>query len=160
MNPRPEKQAPIRILFVCHGNICRSAIAEYLMKDMLQKQGLRDRFYVESAATSTEELGCPVYPPARRVLNAHGIDCRGHAARQIVQGDYGRFDLLIGMDERNIWNMKRAFDGDPEGKIHLLSEYAHFSGEVEDPWYTGRFEKVYDQIQDGLEGILASFDHN
>ena len=160
MNPRPAKQAPIRILFVCHGNICRSAIAEYLMKDMIGKRGLRECFYVESAATSTEELGCPVYPPARRVLNAHGIDCRGHAARQIVRGDYSRFDLLIGMDERNIWNMKRAFGGDPEGKIHLLSEYAHFSGEVEDPWYTGRFEKVYDQIQDGLEGILASFDHN
>lgn len=156
MNRRPLNTSPVRILFVCHGNICRSAIAEYLMKDILRKRGLTERFYVESAATSTEELGCPVYPPARRVLNTHGIDCGGHAARQIVRGDYARFDLLIGMDDRNIRNMERAFGGDPEGKIHLLSEYAHFSGEVEDPWYTGRFEKVYDQIQDGLEGLLSA----
>ena len=142
------------ILFVCHGNICRSAIAEYLMKDMLRERGMADRFYVESAATSTEELGSGVYPPAKRLLNAHGIDCSGHRARQIRRGDYERFDLLIGMDERNIWNMKRVFGGDPESKIHLLSEYGHFTGEIEDPWYTGRFEKVYEQIKDGLEGLL------
>lgn len=145
---------PVRILFVCHGNICRSAMAEYVMKDMLRKRGLADRFYVESAATSTEELGNPVYPPARRLLAARGIECSGHRARTITHADYGRFDLLIGMDERNIRNMKRVFGGDPEGKIHLLSEYAHFDGEVEDPWFTGRFERVYEQIVDGVEGIL------
>ena len=149
MNPTPA-----RVLFVCHGNICRSAIAEYLMKDMLRRRGMSDLFHVESAATSTEELGNPVYPPARRLLTARGIECSGHRARQITRADYGRFDLLIGMDERNIWNMKRTFGGDPEGKIHLLSEYAHFSGEIEDPWYTGRFEKVYEQIKDGVEGLL------
>ena len=145
---------PVRILFVCHGNICRSAMAEYVMKDMLKKRGMSERFYVESAATSTEELGNPVYSPARRLLVARGIECDGHRARQITRADYGRFDLLIGMDERNIRNMKRAFGGDPEGKIHLLSEYAHFDGEVEDPWFTGRFERVYEQIVDGVEGIL------
>ena len=121
---------------------------------MLRRRGMSDLFHVESAATSTEELGNPVYPPARRLLTARGIECSGHRARQITRADYGRFDLLIGMDERNIWNMKRTFGGDPEGKIHLLSEYAHFSGEIEDPWYTGRFEKVYEQIKDGVEGLL------
>ena len=150
------KNDPTRILFVCHGNICRSAIAEYLMKDMLRRRGMSELFYIESAATSTEEIGCGVYPPARRLLAAHGIDANGHRARQITRADYGRFDLLVGMEERNIWNMKRAFGGDPEGKIHLLSEYAHFSGEIEDPWYTGRFEKVYEQIEDGVEGMLES----
>ena len=119
-----------RILFVCHGNICRSAMAEYLMKDMVKKAGCADMFYIESATTSTEELGNPVYPPAWRILNQHGID------------------------RRNIQNMNRAFLGDPDEKIHLLSEYAHFSGEVEDPWYTGNFEKVFEEIRDGVEGLM------
>ena len=142
------------ILFVCHANICRSAMAEYLMKDMVKQAGCADMFYIESAATSTEELGNPVYPPARRILNQHGIDCTGHRARQIVRADYDRFELLIGMDRRNIQNMNRAFWGDPDEKIHLLSEYAHFSGEVEDPWYTGNFEKVFEEIRDGVEGLM------
>ena len=129
-------------------------MAEYLMKDMVSRSGEERAFYIESAATSTEELGCPVYPPARRILTQHGIDCRGHHARQIVRADYGRFDLLIGMDYANIRNMERAFGGDPEKKIHLLSEYGHFQGEVEDPWYTGNFEKVFEEIEDGLRGIL------
>ena len=146
----------IRILFVCHGNICRSVIAEYLLKDMVRQAGLEKEFYIESAATSTEEIGCPVYPPARRILNEHGIECTGHRARQITRRDYDRFDLIVGMDYRNIRNMELTFSGDPEHKIHLLSEYGSFSGEVEDPWYTGNFEKVYDQIKDGLEGLLQS----
>ena len=142
------------ILFVCHGNICRSAIAEYLMKELVRRAGREKEFYIESAATSTEEIGNPVYPPARRILNAHGIACSGHRARQITRRDYGRFDLIIGMDYRNIHNMERAFSGDPEHKIHLLSEYGSFEGEVEDPWFTGNFEKVYHEIGDGLEGLL------
>ena len=149
----------IKVLFICHGNICRSAIAEYLFKDMIRKNGLQDLYYVESAATSTEELGCPVYPPARRLLNQHGIDCSGHRARQITRADYDRFDLLIAMDGRNIRNMERIFGGDPEGKVHLLSEYGTFSGEIEDPWYTGNFEKVYGQIEDGLMGLLRLETH-
>lgn len=144
-----------KILFVCHGNICRSAIAEFLFKDMVTKAGRRNEFDIESAATSTEELGSPVYPPAKRLLLQHGIDCSGHRARQITKADYARFDLLIAMDGRNIRNMERVFGGDPEGKIHLLSEYGLFSGEIEDPWYTGNFEKVYVQIEDGLRGLLA-----
>ena len=143
-----------KILFVCHGNICRSAIAEYLFQDMVRKSGQGDAFDISSAATSTEELGNPVYPPARRLLSQHGIDCSGHCARQITKADYGRFDLLIAMDGRNVRNMERMFGGDPEGKIHLLSEYGTFSGEIEDPWYTGNFEKVYGQIEDGLKGLL------
>lgn len=145
----------ISILFVCHGNICRSAMAEYIMKDMVKKAGREKEFLIESAATSTEEIGNPVYPPARRVLNSHGIRCDGHAARQITRTDYDRFDLLIGMDRWNIRNMERVFHGDPEKKIHLMSEFGHFSGEVDDPWYTGRFDEVYGQLQDGCSGLLS-----
>ncbi len=144
----------ISILFVCHGNICRSAMAEYIMKDMVKKAGREKDFHIESAATSTEEIGNPVYPPARRVLLAHGIACEGHAARQIARKDYERFDLIIGMDRWNIRNMQRVFQNDPDGKIHLMSEYGHFSGEVEDPWYTGKFDKVYEQLDDGCRGLL------
>lgn len=143
-----------RILFVCHGNICRSPMAEYLLKDMVRKAGRTDEFVIESAATSTEELGSPVYPPARRLLQQHGIDCNGHRARQITKADYERFDLLIAMDDRNVSNMVRIFGGDPKGKIHLLSEYGSFPGEIEDPWYTGNFEKVYAEIKDGVRGLL------
>ena len=144
----------ISILFICHGNICRSAMAEYIMKEMVKKAGREKEFLIESAATSTEEIGNPVYPPARRVLNSHGIRCDGHAARQITRADYDRFDLLIGMDRWNIRNMERVFHGDPEKKIHLMSEFGHFSGEVDDPWYTGRFEEVYGQLEDGCSGLL------
>ena len=113
-----------KILFVCHGNICRSPAAEFVLKDMLCRAGLKDEFQVESAATSTEEIGNPVYPPMRRVLSAHGLDCTGKTARQIRRSDYESFDLLIGMDEENLWNMRRIFHGDPEGKLHNLLEYA------------------------------------
>ena len=145
-----------KILFVCHGNICRSPMAEYLLKDMVRKAGRAAEFFIESAATSTEELGSPVYPPARRLLQQHGIDCNGHRARQITKADYDRFDLLIAMDDRNVSNMVRIFGGDPKGKIHLLSEYGTFSGAIEDPWYTGNFEKVYAEIEDGVRGLLKN----
>ena len=109
-----------KILFVCHGNICRSPMAEFVMKDLVRKAGLESQYYIESAATSTEELGNEVYPPAKRKLAEHGILCKGKTARQMTRNDYNRFDLLIGMDDWNIRNMKRICGGDPEGKIHKL----------------------------------------
>ena len=113
-----------RILFVCHGNICRSPMAEFVMKDLVKKAGLESQFHIESAATSTEEIGNPVYPPARRKLAEHGIDCTGKRARQLTNADYDQFDLLIGMDRDNLRNMHRICGGDFTKKIHLLLEYA------------------------------------
>ena len=122
-----------KILFVCHGNICRSPMAEFVMKDLVQKAGLSDHFYIESAATSTEEIGNEVYPPAKRKLAEHGISCKGKTARQMTRSDYQRFDLLIGMDDWNIRNMTRIAGGDPEGKIHKLLDYTARKGDVADP---------------------------
>ena len=144
-----------RILFVCHGNICRSPMGEFILKDLVEKAGLADRFHIESAATSTEEIGNPVYPPARRKLAQHGIDCAGKTARQLTAADYGRFDLLLGMDRANIRNMTRICGGDPQGKIHLLMEYAGHPGrEVADPWYTGDFDATWDDVLAGCQGLL------
>ena len=113
-----------RILFVCHGNICRSPMAEFIMKDLVTKAGLESQFQIASAATSTEEIGSPVYPPARRKLAEHGIGCAGKTARQLTRADYDQYDLLIGMDSANLRNMRRICGGDPDGKIHLLMEFA------------------------------------
>ena len=149
----------IKVLFVCWGNICRSPMGEYILKDMINKRGLSDMFYVESAATSTEELGNPVYPPARKELSRHGIDCTGHHARQVRSSDYDRFDVIIAMEElhRNIME-NRFFGGDPEGKIVLCMELAGRPDEqVDDPWYTGRFEEVYGQLVDACEGLLKKY---
>ncbi|MDE6807761.1 MAG: low molecular weight phosphotyrosine protein phosphatase [Prevotella sp.] len=145
-----------RILFVCHGNICRSPMAEFVMKDLVQKAGLADKFYIESAATSTEEIGNEVYPPARRKLAEHGISCKGKTARQITRADYDRFDLLIGMDSHNLYNMNRICGGDPEGKIHALMDYTAHPGEVADPWYTGNFEATWQDVLLGCKGILKA----
>lgn len=112
-----------KILFICHGNICRSPMAEFVMKDLVKKAGLSPQFYIDSAATSREEIGNPVYPPARRKLAEHGVPCGGHAARQLTGGDYAEYDLLIGMDQANLRNMRRICGGDPEGKLHLLLDY-------------------------------------
>ena len=148
-----------RILFVCHGNICRSPMGEFILKDLAAKAGLADRFQIESAATSTEEIGNPVYPPARRKLAQHGIDCAGKTARQLTADDYGRFDLLLGMDRANIRNMTRICGGDPQGKIHLLMEYAGHPGrEVADPWYTGDFDAAWDDVLAGCQGLLRKIE--
>ena len=148
-----------RILFVCHGNICRSPMGEFILKDLVEKAGLEDRFHIESAATSTEEIGNPVYPPARQKLAQHGIDCAGKTARQLTADDYGRFDLLLGMDRANIRNMTRICGGDPQGKIHLLMEYAGHPGrEVADPWYTGDFEAAWDDVLAGCQGLLRKIE--
>lgn len=149
----------IKILFICHGNICRSPMGEFILKDLAAKAGLADRFQIESAATSTEEIGNPVYPPARRKLAQHGIDCAGKTARQLTAADYGRFDLLLGMDRANIRNMTRICGGDPQGKIHLLMEYAGHPGrEVADPWYTGDFEAAWDDVLAGCQGLLRKIE--
>ena len=144
----------IKILFVCHGNICRSPMAEFVMKDLVEKAGMKDRFHIESAATSTEEIGNPVYPPARRKLAEYGISCAGHAARQLTRKDYDQFDWLIGMDFANLRNMRRMCGGDEQDKIHLLMDYTHCPGEVADPWYTGNFEATLQDVREGCEGFL------
>lgn len=143
-----------RILFVCLGNICRSPMAEFVMKDLTEKAGLADRFQVASAATSREELGNPVYPPARRKLAEHGISCAGKTARTLTREDYQNYDLLIGMDESNRRNMLRICGGDPEGKIHLLMDYTSRPGQVADPWYTGDFEATWRDVLEGCQGLL------
>ena len=143
-----------KILFVCHGNICRSPMAEFVMKDMVEKAGLQDEFYIESAATSTEEIGNEVYPPAKRKLAEHGISCKGKTARQMKKNDYNKFDLLIGMDDWNIRNMNRICGGDPEGKIHKLLDFTNRKGDVADPWYTGDFEATWRDVSEGCECLL------
>lgn len=143
-----------RILFVCHGNICRSPMAEFVMKDLVEKAGLTDAFEIASAATSTEEIGNPVYPPARRKLAEHGISCAGKTARQMMRADYDRYDLLIGMDAANLRNMARICGGDPAGKIHALLDYTARPGEVADPWYTGDFEATWQDVCEGCTALL------
>ena len=143
-----------RILFVCHGNICRSPMAEFVMKELVSQAGREDDFYIESAATSTEEIGNEVYPPARRKLAEHGIGCKGKTARQMTRRDYDRFDLLIGMDAWNIRNMTRISGGDPKGKIRMLMDFTDRPGDVADPWYTGNFEATWRDVLEGCECLL------
>ena len=144
----------IKILFVCHGNICRSPMAEFVMKDLVKKAGRAAEFEIASAATSTEEIGNPVYPPARRKLAEHGISCTGKTARQLTRADYDRCDLLIGMDQANLRNMRRLFPDDPEQKLHLLMDYTSRPGQVADPWYTGDFEATWRDVLEGCRGLL------
>ena len=149
------------ILFVCHGNICRSPMAEFVMKDLVEKAGLGERLHIESAATSREEIGNPVYPPARRKLAEHGIGCEGHAARQITARDYQDYDLLIAMDSANLRNTRRFYGGDPAGKIHMLLDYAGRPGEeVADPWYTGDFQATWQDVSAGCAGLLKQLTEN
>ena len=144
----------VKILFVCYGNICRSPMAEFVMKDLTEKAGRRAEFHIESAATSPCNTGSGVYPPARRMLSKHGIDCDGKRARPMERADYGRFDLLIGMDNGNIREMRRICGGDPDGKIRLLLDFAGRPGEVADPWYTGDFEATWRDVSEGCQGLL------
>ena len=144
-----------KILFVCHGNICRSPMAEYVMKDLVKKSGLEEEFQIASAATSREEIGNPVYPPARRKLAEHDIACGGHAARQLRNRDYEEYDLLIGMDQANLRNMYRICGGDFNDKMHLLMEYAgRLEQEVADPWYTDDFDATWRDVLAGCQGLL------
>ena len=135
-------------------------MARFIMEDLVKKEGLENQIQVDSAATSTEEIGNPVYPPARRKLAEHQISCQGHAARQMTRADYDRYDLLIGMDQANLRNMTRICGGDPEGKIHLLMDYTHRPGQVADPWYTGDFETTYRDVLEGCQGLLEAITKN
>lgn len=146
----------IKILFVCLGNICRSPMAEFVMKDMVAKQGRATEFVIASAATSAEESGNGVYPPAKVELARHGIGCKGKYSVQLQRSDYEKYDLLIGMDEGNIRNMRRICGGDPQGKIHKLLDYTVRGGDVADPWYTDRFDVAYRDIFNGCEALLAT----
>ncbi len=141
----------IRVLMVCLGNICRSPMAEYIFRDMAEKRGLGGQILVESAATSTEEWGNPVYPPAKRKLYQLGIDCSGKRARTMRKEDYQQFDLLIGMENRNLIAMRRICGGDPDGKIHLMLEDSPDPRNIADPWYTGDFDTACRDIQEGCE---------
>ena len=144
----------VRVLFVCHGNICRSPMAEFIMKDLVEQAGRSAEFSIASAATSQEELGNEVYFPAKKKLREHGISCEGKTARQMTRQDYRDYDLLIGMDRRNLENMRRISGGDPEQKLHLLMKFAGKHSEVADPWYTGDFEATWQDVLEGCQGLL------
>ena len=147
-----------RIMFVCHGNICRSPMAEYIFKDLIKKKNMEDAFLVASSATSTEEIwqgrGNPVYPPARDELSRHGIDCAGKRAVQLTREDADRYDMFIGMDSANIRNMHRILGSDASGKIYKLMSFTDREGDVADPWYSDRFDIAYRDIYDGCIGLL------
>ena len=141
-----------KILFVCHGNICRSPMAEFVMKDMVERAGLEWKFEIASAATSTEEIGNPVHRGTREKLRSVGISCAGKTARQMTKRDYDEYDLFVGMDRYNIRNMQRITGGDPEGKIRML-----LGRDVADPWYTGDFEATYRDVVEGCTALLEEF---
>ena len=146
-----------KILFVCHGNICRSPMAEFVMKRLVGDAGCAERFEIASAATSTEEIGNPVYPPARPKLAEHGISCDGKRARQITPDDYRHYDRIIAMDQNNLRNLRRLLGEDVEGKISLLMDYTSRPGDVADPWYTGDFEATWQDVLEGCRGLLEAF---
>ena len=141
----------VKILFVCHGNICRSPMAEYVLTDMVKKAGVADRFEIASAAVSREEIGNPVYPPARRELMKHGITCEGHAARQITMADYKHYDRICYMDRSNLRWLRRLLPDDPENIRPFLPR------DVADPWYTGDFTATWRDIVEGCEAIMEEF---
>lgn len=142
------------ILFVCLGNICRSPMAEFVFRDLVQKRGLGDRFHIASAATSAEELGNPVHPGTRQRLAREGISTAGKTAVQLTRRDYGRYDLLIGMEQRNLSAMLRILGGDPQGKVRRLLDFTGSPRDISDPWYTGDFDRTYDDVWEGCLGLL------
>lgn len=150
----------IKVLFICHGNICRSPMAEFIMKYLVEERGLSTGFHIASAATSTEEIGSRVHHGTAAILDRLGIDYSGKRARQMTKKDYQEYDMLIGMDEWNMRNMNRIAGGDPEGKLHLLLDFTDRPGDVADPWYTRNFEVTYRDIMDGCEGLLAYLEEN
>ena len=144
----------VKILFVCHGNICRSPMAEFVMKDLVNQKGISDKFEIASAATSTEEIGNSVYPPAKRKLAEHGLTCDGKTARQMTKADYSYYDYIIAMDRYNLKNMTRFTGGDPDKKVSLLMEFTSRPGDVADPWYTGDFDETWNDVYEGCSGVL------
>ena len=144
-----------KILFVCLGNICRSPMAEFVMKDIVEKAGLSHEFEIASAATSTYEIGNPVYPPARQKLAEHGIDCKGKTARQITKRDYDYYDYIVAMDHSNLRNLRNMLGEDHQRKISLLMDYTSHPADVADPWYTGDFQATWDDVTEGCEALLS-----
>lgn len=144
----------IKVLFICHGNICRSPMAEFLMKDLVTRQHISDHFYIASAATSYEEIGNPVYPPARAELKKHGIVTTGKVAVHMEKTDYDKYDYLICMDDWNVRNIMRIIGSDPERKVSKLLSFAGSMRDISDPWYTGDFKTTYEDIMEGLEGLM------
>lgn len=158
MQSNEEKRAVKRILFVCHGNICRSPMAEFIFREMVSRAGRSDDFLAASAATSAEELGNPVYPPVFRMLRRLGIDASAKRARRIRKDEYGAWDHIIGMDEENRRNLLRLFDGDPDRKVSLLLDWTDAPGVISDPWYTGEFEQTLREVCLGCEALLRAVD--
>ena len=144
----------IRVMFVCLGNICRSPMAECVLKDMVKKRGLAQRFIIDSSATSTEEIGNPIHYGTRTRLRQAGVLLVEHRATQLKASDYGKYDYFIGMDASNRRNMLRMLGGDPEGKVHLLLDFTDHPHDVADPWYTGNFDATYEDVVAGCEGLL------
>lgn len=144
----------IRVLFVCHGNICRSPMAEFVMKDLVSKSGLSDRFYIASAATSTEEIGNGVHPGTRKKLREYNISTEGKYAVQLTYRDYQKYDYFLGMDGANITNMRRILKSDPERKIYKLLDFSKNPRDIADPWYTGNFDLTYEDVYEGCSGFL------
>lgn len=144
----------IKILFVCHGNICRSPMAEFVMKDLVSQRNLDGVFHIESAAVSDEEYNNPVYPPVRKLLAAKGINCAGKRARTMNSEDYAEFDYIIGMDRSNMRYMRRICGDDPDGKLSLLMDYTKRPGDVADPWYTRNFEATWQDVNEGCQALL------
>ena len=148
-----------KILFICHGNICRSAAAEVVLKQMAREAGRRD-LQIASAAATREEIGNDIYPPMKKALAGAGYDCPRHAARQTVRADYGQWDYIIGMDDENMWDMKSIYGGDPDGKLSMLMDWAGQPGrEIDDPWYTRDFTGALRQIEEGCRGLLERTKH-
>jgi protein-tyrosine phosphatase len=154
LRSQDRRSAMLKILFICHGNICRSAMSEFIMKDMIAKKGLSAKVQVASAATSREETGCDMYPPAKRKLDKEHIPYTKHRARQVTKSDYEEYDLLLCMEEYNIRNLKRIIPADPNKKIHLLLEFSAKPRDISDPWYTGDFDRAYEDITEGCKGLL------
>ena len=149
------------ILFVCHGNICRSPMAEFILKGLVKAQGLEDQYYIESAAVSDEEYGNPIYPPAKRCLGSHGVKFdSSKTARTVTRTDYERFDRIICMDGSNLRWLRRIIPTDPENKIHLMMSYAGSTRDVADPWYTGDFEQTYNDLLEGCTAMLRAMNVN
>ena len=147
-----------RILFVCHGNICRSPMAEFVMKDVVARHGLSDSYEIASCATSTEEIGNDIYPPVKDVLNRHGIPYQRRSARRMTSDDYRRYDMIIAMDRWNLRNMERFTDGDPDGKVSLMMSHAGIDSDVDDPWYTGDFDRTYREISKACNCLLEEIE--
>lgn len=145
----------IKILFVCHGNICRSPMAEMVMKDLVRKAGLESDFYIDSAATSTEEIGNGMHRGTVSKLREAGVPFTNHRARQITLADYSEYDYLVGMDNENLYYMNRRWNNDPENKVHLLLDFCKKNRDVADPWYTGDFEATYRDVMEGCTALLG-----